>query len=91
MKHDVILPSVKTRMRDGTIKYGIKVPRTVAKAKQLDQENNDRLWQDAIALEMETILPAFDIYDRVRPPLGFDKSSDHIVFDVKMDFTRKAR
>ena len=41
---------------------------------------------------MNTILPAFDIlaHGQKEPP-GYVKSSGHIVFDVKMDFTRKSR
>ena len=38
---------------------------------------------------MKTILPAFDILSYgLKPPSGFTPSSGHIVFDVKMDFTR---
>ena len=41
---------------------------------------------------MNTILPALDIlpYGK-RVPLGYAKSSGHIIFDMKMNLTRKAR
>ena len=40
---------------------------------------------------MHTIMPAFDLVDGDRPPPGYTESSGHLIFDVKMDFTRKAR
>ena len=39
---------------------------------------------------MGTILPAFDFLKDNKAPAGYTKSSGHIVFDIKMDFTRKA-
>ena len=65
---------------------------SIEHAKQLDMNNGDRLWQDAIEKEMPNILVAFEILDHDAPiPVGWIKSSGHLVFDVKMDFTRKAR
>ena len=41
---------------------------------------------------MKTILPAFDILTYgTKPPSGFTPSSGHIVFDMKMYFTKKSR
>ena len=40
---------------------------------------------------MNTILPAFDLQEGMIPPPGYSKLSGHLVFHVKMDFTRKAR
>ena len=40
---------------------------------------------------MNTILPGFDFPEDGKPPPGYSKSSGHLVFDIKMDFTRKAR
>ena len=34
------------------MKYGVRVPSTVEEAYQLDTENGDTLWVDAIALEI---------------------------------------
>ena len=90
-KRDAILSSVKARVRKTNIKYGIKVPRTQKEAIAFDQENGNTFWQDAIDLEMNTIMPGFDFPDDGKPPPGYSKSSGHLIFDVKMDFTRKAR
>ena len=41
---------------------------------------------------MGNVLVAFDILDPdTKIPVGWSKSSGHIIFDVKMDFTCKAR
>ena len=90
-KRDAILSSVKARVRKTNMKYGIKVPRTQQEAIAFDEENGNTFWQDAIDLEINTILPGFDFPEDGKPPPGYSKSSGHLVFDVKMDFTRKAR
>ena len=90
-KRDAILSSVKARVRKTNVKYGIKVPRNLQEAITFDEENGNTFWKDAIDLEMNTILPGFDFPEDGKPPPGYTKSSGHLVFDVKMDFTRKAR
>ena len=64
----------------------------ITEAKELDRLNDNTFWQDTVDLEMNTILPALDFPENNEAPPGHSKSSDgHIVFDTKMDFTRKAR
>ena len=89
-KRDVILASVKARVRNTTVKYGIVRPSSVKEARAIDKANGNTLWQDAIDLEINTILPAFDFPSNNHAPKDYSRSSGHIVFDVKMDFTRKA-
>ena len=90
-RRDRMIASVKARIRDTTVKFGIKVPRTKKQARELDRTNGNTLWSDAITLEMRTILPAFDLSDNDVIPPDYKQTSGHLVFDVKMDFTRKAR
>ena len=40
---------------------------------------------------MNTIMPVFDLVDVNNQPPVYTQASGHIIFDVKMDFTRKAR
>ena len=89
-KRDATLSSMKARMRSTHIKCGIKVPRSMKEAREFDGENGNTLWQDAVDSEMCTVLPALDLPDNNVIPPGHSRSSGHIVFDVKMDFTRKA-
>ncbi len=59
----------------------------IAHAKQLDAQNGDTFWKDAITKEMANIGIAFAIQDEgVKVPPGWTRASGHLVFDVKMDF-----
>ena len=89
-KRDVIVSAVKVRRTSH--KYGIEVPRTLEEALALDEKNSNKYWSDAVGKEMGNIMVAFEILGPDdRPPPGWTKSSGHLIFDVKMDFTRKAR
>ena len=91
-KRDKIIASVKARVSRTTHKYGIEVPRSVQHAQELDRLNGNTFWMDALQLEMTTINVAFDFKsENFTPPKGYSRSSGHIIWDVKMDFTRKAR
>ncbi len=49
------------------------------------------LWQDALKKEMGNVCIAFEILGpKAKAPAGWHKASGHIIFNVKMDFTRKA-
>jgi hypothetical protein len=83
---------VKSRYWMQTHKYGFRLPKTVAEALQLDQENGNTLWHDAIQKEMKNVKIAFHFLgDQEVVPIGYKQIPCHIIFDVKMDFTRKAR
>ena len=63
---------------------------TIEEACNLDKMNNNTLWGDVIQLEMANVKVTFEILDKWQPiPIGWKKSSGHLVFDVKIDFTRK--
>jgi len=49
--------------------FGLEIPKTVKRALEIDAENGSRLWQDAIAKEMEAIRVAFKIFDDGKLPL----------------------
>ena len=75
-----------------TQKYGIEIPRDVAHAKELDRINSNTLWMHALKKEMYNVGVAFEVLEEgVRAPNGWTKVTSHLVWDVKMDFTRKAR
>lgn len=91
-KRNAIVAAVKSRKPKVTHKYGIEIPRNVHQALALDKQNNNTYWQDAIAKEMKNIGIAFEVLDDNEPTLvGWNKVTGHMIFDVKMDFTRKAR
>ena len=86
------MSSVSSRVRKCSHKYGIEIPTSIAHAKRIDLKNGNNLWMDAITKEMTNVGIAFTILDEgKKAPPGWTKASGHLVFDVKMYFTRKAR
>ena len=91
-KRDVILSAVKSQIRKTTHKYGIEIPTRADHGHQLDQENRDSLWRNVIKLEMYNNGVGFQILEEnKRAPPGWSNVTGHLIFDVKMGFTTKAR
>lgn len=80
------------RIRKGRMKFGIEIPGTVEQAIALDTRNRNAFWQDAIKKEMKNARIAFALLPRGdKPPVGYKEITCHLVFDLKLDMTRKAR
>jgi hypothetical protein len=72
--------------------FGIELPHTVKRALETDEETETTFWIDAIRNEMITVTPEFEFLDQgINAPAGHQKILCHVIFDVKMDFTRMAR
>ena len=83
---------VKSQIRKTTYKYGIEMATSVGHAYEIDKGNGNTLWRDAIKKEMTNVGIAFEVLEEgEKAPVAWHKVSGHLVFDVKMDFTRKAR
>ena len=91
-KRNVIIAAIKSRLKVATHNYVVEIPSSIEHAIRFDAINGNRLWQESLDKEMHNLSVAFAI-----PPTGSPmsvvckKSSGHIIWDVKMDFTRKAR
>jgi hypothetical protein len=100
-KRSQIVNKVKGKYWQTTHKFGIQIPKLVAEAFQIDKENGNTYGADAIAKEMskakvayvpiEGVMPEEVRANKVNQLHGFQEIKCHIVFDVKIDFTRKAR
>ena len=91
-KRDVIFSKVKARIPKTTQKYGIEIPTSVENAYKIDAKNNNDLWRKAIDKKMTNVSMAFQVLEEgEKAPPGWSKASGHKVFNIKMDFTRKAR
>ena len=91
-KRQVILSAFKKRLRKTTHKYGIEIRTNVEHAFEIDRKNGNNLWKDALEMEMYNIGVAFEILeDGKTAPAGYTKVSGHLIWSVKMDFTRKPR
>ena len=51
-KRTRIIQKIKSNYWKRTHKYGIRIPKTIKEAKEIDEENGNTLWMDAIKLEM---------------------------------------
>ena len=91
-KRDRIIASVNFRTRKETHKYGIEIPTSINHAEEIDRRNKNTFWKYAINLEMSNIGVAIKILDTgYTPPPGYRKSSGHMIYSVKIYFTRKPR
>ncbi len=55
-------------------------------------KNGNNYWSEAVGKEMCIIVVAFDFLEpNAHPPPGWMQSSGHLIVDVKMDLTQKAR
>ena len=93
-KRQRIISKAKTKYWDRTHKYGVRIPKSIQEAKQIDEENGDTLWMDAVRMEMKNVRVAFDAYDKDPDTLiGYTQITGHLIFDVKLgeNFRRKAR
>jgi hypothetical protein len=54
--------------------------------------DGNTLWYDAVVKKMKNARMAFQFLEGdEKPPPGYKRIPMHMVFDIKMDFTRKAR
>ena len=91
-KRDIILSKVNARLRKTTHKYGIELPTSVEHALELDNANGNTLWRDAYEKEMTNVGIAFEVLpEGQKAPNGWHLVTGHLIWDLKMDFTRKAR
>ena len=78
------------------MKYGIRVPRKTKEAAQLDTENGNLLWTNAILKDLEALM-SMKVFMELLSSLykagakGFQFAPLRIIFDVKVDLRRKER
>jgi hypothetical protein len=91
-KRDFIISAVRARFVRRDYKFGIKVPSNIAAAHALDLENGDDYWERSVEKEMKNVRVAFKVLDKgQRAPVGYQRIPCMLIYDVKMDFTRKTR
>ena len=100
-KRNRMINKIKKKYWRTTHKFGIRLLKSVAEAFQIDKENRNTDWADAIAKEMAKAKVAYIPIEgvtleevrvnKIDQLHGFPENKCHIIFDVKMDFTRKAQ
>ena len=78
-----------------THRYGIRLPKSIKEAKELDQKNGNTLWWDAITKEMRNVRIAFEDWNKPLSEMlpGYSNLTCHLIFGIKLseNFRRKAR
>ena len=100
-KRNRIIAKVKSRYWKTTHKFGIRVPKSVEEALAIDEETGTDFWRKALNKEMTKVKIAWKAVEGLTPEqvrqgqakqlIGYQEITCHVIFDVKMDFTRKAR
>ena len=88
-----MIKQMKARLcRKGRMKFGVQIPGTVDEAIALDTEDGNTLWQDAIKLEIKNSRVAFKLREKgEKAPVGYTQITCHLIFDLKLNMTQKAR
>jgi hypothetical protein len=64
---------------------------TITNAIELDWRNGNTFWMNSLGKEMGNLIVAFEIKNPgEKAPPGWFKMTGHIIWDIKMDFMRKA-
>jgi hypothetical protein len=97
-RKDRIISKVKSRYWSTTHKFGVRLPKSVDEALKIDAETGTDFWLKAIEKEMANVRPAFELWEGSvedaksgKKLVGYQEIKCHMVFDIKMDLTRKAR
>ena len=91
-KKQRLVMAVKRRYSKAGYKFGVRVPISVTEALNIDSDEDNKLWYNAIKKEMDNVRIAFKILEaEEKIPPGYLKIPCRMIFDIKMDYTRKAR
>ena len=87
-KKNRIIAKIKSKYWEKTHKYGIRIPKSVKEALEIDAENEAAgievpKWWDAIMKEMKNVRIAFKEYEGdVKGMVGYQKVRCHIIHHV---------
>ena len=74
------------------MKFGVEIPVTVEDSISLYEKNGNSLWKDYTEKEMINLRIFFKLLERRgKLPVGYTEIICHLVFDLKLDMTRKAQ
>ena len=100
-KRNRIISKLKSKYWKTTHKFGIEVPRSVEQALAIDEQTGTDHWRKALNKEMSRVKVSWKAHDGHTPEqvrkgeakdlIGYQEIKCHLIFDIKMDFTRKAR
>ena len=83
---------IKSKYIQRTHKYGIRGPKSVKEAQEVDKQNCNTLWMDSVRLEMTNNRIEFEDYKGdMKDLVGYEEITGHLIYDVKLaeNFRRK--
>lgn len=90
----MIISKIKSKYWKRSHKYGIRIPKSIKEAYDLDKQNFNTLWHDSIKEEMYKVRIAVS-ESQISPDelVGYQEIRLHMVFDIKLgeNFRRKER
>ena len=91
-KRDRIIAKLKSKYWRNTHKFGIRIPKSVEEALEIDRITNTDFWRKAIEKEMQNVRVAFELLEgvteeqmrtgKIKP--GYNFITTHMIFDIKM-------
>ena len=97
-KRQRIIGKLKSKYWRTMHKFGIRLPKDTREALQIDEDTGTDFWKWAIEKELRQVKVAWEARDDLnieqvrsgKQLIGYTEIVCHMVFDVKIDFTRKA-
>ena len=94
-----IIGKLKSKYWCTTHKFGIRLPKDTREALHIDEDTGMDFWKRAIEKELWRVKVAWEARDDLnieqvrsgKQLIGYTEIVCHMVFDVKIDFTRKAQ
>ena len=67
-KRNKIISAVASRVRINNMKYGMKITTSIIESYDIDKENGNTLWRDAIKRKMKNVSVAFKVIEDGKKP-----------------------
>ena len=100
-KRNRVIFELKGKYWHMTHKFGIRLPKYVKEALEIDRITGTAFWQKAVNKKMskvkvvwktdEKFTPEKNMFQKTNEYIFFQDIGCHLIFDIKMNFTRKAR
>ena len=88
----IIISDVNSFVCKTTHKYGVDIPNLINHAHELNLKNGNDVWITSIKKEMSNVGIAFEILGENKiSPVKWPKESGQLIYNLKMDYTRKSR
>ena len=83
-KRNNIISVVASRVRIKNMKCGMKIPTSITDIYDIDKENGNTVWRDAIKRKIENVPIAFEVLeDGEKPSAAHKQVSFHMIYDIK--------